>query len=222
MYDFLFHEGTFYGIRTSPDNYKISFQQAPILWTASQAVLESLKTGSPECPTQIKCLQNEISVLVNAISPHDQFARTVLRSLPTEAWERGIFSEEALKKRFSQVEKIARKVDLVPAEGASLVVHILSYLQDLFLINPSRIPQAELNDDVTDFTKMNSSEILYRAKFWLDHGNLLQTLKYMNLLKGAPRSIATQWMYEAKILLETQQAVKILIAYAACSGLNFL
>lgn len=204
MYDFLFHEGTFYGIRTSQDNYKISFQQAPILWTASQAVLESLKTGFPEGSTQAKCLQNEISVLVHTISPHDQFARLVLRSLPTEAWERGesrsnlvpkrltfecdigIFSEEALKNRFSQVEKVVRKVDLVPAEGASLIVHILSYLQDLFLLNP-RIPQAELNDEVTDFTKMNTSEILHRAKFWLDRGNLVQSLKYMNLLKGAPR-----------------------------------
>lgn len=48
------------------------------------------------------------------------------------------------------------------------------------------------------------------------------TLRYMNLLKGAPRCVARDWMNEARILLETQQAVDTLIAYAGASGLVFL
>lgn len=48
------------------------------------------------------------------------------------------------------------------------------------------------------------------------------TLKYMNLLKGAPRSVASDWMNETRILLETQQAVDILLAYAGAIGLVYL
>lgn len=56
----------------------------------------------------------------------------------------------------------------------------------------------------------------------MDRGDIEQTLKYMNLLKGAPRSVARQWMNEARILLETQQAANTLMAYAASSGLVHL
>lgn len=48
------------------------------------------------------------------------------------------------------------------------------------------------------------------------------TLRYMNLLGGAPRCVARDWMNEVKILLETQQAVDTLIAYAGAIGLVFL
>lgn len=48
------------------------------------------------------------------------------------------------------------------------------------------------------------------------------TLRYMNLLKGASRSVARDWMNETKILLETQQAIDTLIAYAGAIGLVFL
>lgn len=58
--------------------------------------------------------------------------------------------------------------------------------------------------------------------YWLDRGDFEQTLKYMNLLKGAPRSVARQWMNETRILLETQQAANTLMAHAASSGLTYL
>lgn len=48
------------------------------------------------------------------------------------------------------------------------------------------------------------------------------TLRYMNLLKGASRAISREWMNEARILLETQQAVDTLIAYAGATGLVYL
>lgn len=44
----------------------------------------------------------------------------------------------------------------------------------------------------------------------------------MNLLSGAPRSVAKDWMNETRILLETQQAVDTLIAYTGAIGLLFL
>lgn len=59
-------------------------------------------------------------------------------------------------------------------------------------------------------------------RYWIEHGDLTQTLKYMNLLKGASRNIAEDWLKETRLLLETQQAANTLMAHAATSGLSFL
>lgn len=59
-------------------------------------------------------------------------------------------------------------------------------------------------------------------RYWLDRGDFKMTLRYMNLLKGAPKAIAKDWVNETKILLETQQAIDTLIAYAGAIGLVFL
>lgn len=56
----------------------------------------------------------------------------------------------------------------------------------------------------------------------MERGNLTQTVKYMNLLQGAPRKIAQDWINEARLVLETQQIVNTLMAHAASSGLLYL
>jgi mitofilin len=48
------------------------------------------------------------------------------------------------------------------------------------------------------------------------------TLRYMNLLKGAARRVAQDWINETQILLETQQAANTLMAHAAASGLLYV
>lgn len=50
----------------------------------------------------------------------------------------------------------------------------------------------------------------------------MQALKYANLLQGASRNVATDWINETRLLLETQQAANVLMAHAATSGLSFL
>jgi MICOS complex subunit MIC60 len=39
----------------------------------------------------------------------------------------------------------------------------------------------------------------------------------MNLLKGAPRKVANEWLKEARLLLETQQAANTLMAHVDAS-----
>lgn len=56
----------------------------------------------------------------------------------------------------------------------------------------------------------------------MDRGNLVQTLKYMNLLKGAPRKVSSEWINEARLLLETQQAVNVLLSHASGNGQRYL
>lgn len=59
-------------------------------------------------------------------------------------------------------------------------------------------------------------------RYFLDRGDLTQAVKYLNLLQGAPRKVANDWLKEARLLLETQQAANTLMAHAAASGLLYL
>lgn len=200
-------------------------RQAQALYSACQSLLRAVRAGCPGVPwkDQIRPLEPELNALVRAATPDDELVSAVIDGIPKEARERGVYPEDALRERFLKVEKVARMVDLLPAEGAALPVHILSMLQGMLLIkSPSPIPQAELNNEKTDFKKLNTNDILQRARYWLDRGDFTQTLKYMNLLKGASRCVARQWMNEARILLETQQAANTLIAHAAAGGLMYL
>ncbi|XP_008198305.1 MICOS complex subunit Mic60 isoform X2 [Tribolium castaneum] len=200
-------------------------KQSQVLWAACQALLRAIKTGCPGIPwkDQLRPLSPEITLVQKAAAKGDELVEAVINGIPKEAKERGVFPEDALRERFLKVEDVARRVALVPEEGGALPLHILSYIQAFFLIkNPSPIPQAELNDEAVDFSQLSTNEILQRARYWLDRGDFAQTLKYMNLLQGAPRSIARQWMNETRILLETQQAANTLMAHAASSGLLHL
>lgn len=61
----------------------------------------------------------------------------------------------------------------------------------------------------------------YPFRYWLDRGDFSMALKYMNLLKGAPRQVSCEWMNETRIFLETQQAADTLLAYAAATGQQY-
>ncbi|CAG9855002.1 unnamed protein product [Phyllotreta striolata] len=200
-------------------------KRGQVLWSACQSLLGALTIGCPGLTwkDQIRPLSPEIKAIEKSAAEKDELVKAVINSIPTEARDRGVYPEDALRERFFKVEKVARTVALVPAEGAPLPVHLLSFLQSLLLVEAaSPIPQAELNDEKIDVSKFNTNEILQRARYWLDRGDFVQTLKYMNLLKGAPRCVAGQWMDEARIYLETRQAANTLMAYAASGGLSYL
>ncbi|XP_018568221.1 MICOS complex subunit Mic60 isoform X2 [Anoplophora glabripennis] len=206
-------------------NAEETAKQAQVLWSACQSLLRAIKAGCPGMPwkSQIRPLEPEITAVRKAAAQNDELVSAVLNGIPKEAKERGVYPEDALRERFLKVEQVARTVALVPEDGAALPIHILSYLQSLLLIKAaSPIPQSELNDEKVDFSKLDTNDILQRARYWLDRGDFAQTLKYMNLLKGAPRCVARQWMNETRILLETQQAANTLMAHAASSGLMYL
>jgi hypothetical protein len=55
-------------------------------------------------------------------------------------------------------------------------------------------------------------------RFYLHRDDLIQAVKYMNLLKGPARHIADDWLREARLHLETRQAADALLAHAAGIG----
>lgn len=64
-----------------------------------------------------------------------------------------------------QVEEVARRLAMVPEEGAALPVYFLSYLQSYLMIkNANPIPQSEIEDKPIDASNLNTFEILHRAR----------------------------------------------------------
>ncbi|XP_017846690.1 MICOS complex subunit Mic60 isoform X2 [Drosophila busckii] len=201
-----------------------SANQAQALWAACQALWASVRTATPgvHYKEKLRPLKNEISAIAK-VAQGDELVTTVLQNMPKEAHERGVFPEDALRERFVNVERIARRLAMVPADGGSLPIYFLSYLQSLFIMRPDNpISRDEIDNKPFDYSKLDTYDILNRTRYYVDRGDFLQALKYANLLQGAPREVASDWMKETRLMLETQQAANTLMAHAAASGLLYL
>ncbi|XP_011142561.1 MICOS complex subunit Mic60 isoform X2 [Harpegnathos saltator] len=196
-----------------------------IFWSACQALGRAVKIGPPGTLVDkvIRPLEPEINAISKAAPRDDPLVCAAIRGIPEEAAKRGVFPEDALRKRFLKVEDVARRLAMVPEEGASLPIYFLSYLQSFLVFRTANpISKSELEDEPIDVNSLNTYDILHRARYWLDRGDFKMTLRYMNLLKGAPRSVARDWMNETRILLETQLAVDTLLAHVGATGLFYL
>ncbi|XP_018313439.1 MICOS complex subunit Mic60 isoform X1 [Mycetomoellerius zeteki] len=196
-----------------------------ILWATCQALARTVKAVQSGALKDkvIKPLEPEIKAICKAAPKEDPLVRAAIQTIPEEAAKRGVFPEDTLRERFLKVESVARRLAMVPEGGAALPIYLLSYLQSFLIIKTANpIPKRELEDEPIDVDSLNTYDILQRARYWLDRGDFKMTLRYMNLLKGAPRSVASDWMNETRILLETQQAVDTLLAYAGATGLVYL
>lgn len=143
-----------------------SAHQAQSLWASCQTLWSSLREGQPgkSWRQELRPLKNEIKA-VGSSAEGDELVSVVLNTLPEVAKERGVYPEEALRERFVNVDKVARRLALVPAEGASLPVFLLSFVQGALIMQPSEvITQDELEDKEFDFSKLDTYDILNRAK----------------------------------------------------------
>ncbi|KAJ0170857.1 hypothetical protein K1T71_013629 [Dendrolimus kikuchii] len=187
------------------------------LWAAAEALLAATRKSERETK-----IDNEIKALEKA-GKDDKLVQTVLKGIPSDVREKGIATEKSLRDRFEKMEKTAVKVALIGREGATLPVYFLSWLQSKFLFQKfAEIPQSELDNLPTDFTKLDTFDIIQRARYYMDQGNLSAALRYVNLLQGAPRAAAQAWVDAARRHLEIRQAAEAVMAHASVSGLLYL
>lgn len=147
------------------DAEKSAFQ-AQSLWAACQTLWSSVREGQPgkSWRQELRPLNSEIKA-VGSAAEGDELVAVVLNTLPDVARERGVFPEEALRERFVNVAKVARRLALVPAEGASLPVYLLSFIQAALIAKPSEvISKDELEDKEFDFSQLDTYDILNRAR----------------------------------------------------------
>ena len=175
-------------------------KQAQNLWTACQSLTTAIDKGA----TQPKPLLPQLTAIHDA-AEEDPLVSQVLNSLPEEAVLRGVLNEENVTRRFYKIRRWCRRVAMLGENGASPWTHVLSYIQS-FLIFDSFDPVKHTFD------------LLARAEYYHRRRDLELAKRVVNQLRGEPKNVARDWLLEARLLLETRQAVNLLTAYAAVLG----
>lgn len=144
------------------------------------------------------------------VAGDDPFITTVLTSIPPQAvGGAGIQSEAALRERFSRVKRVCSRVAMVPEEGGGLGLHALSYMQSLLTIR-AWLPKRYLDRDPSE---LHTYDLLDLASMRIKKGDLEGAVHYLNYLQGEPRNVARDWLADARLYLETRQAVELVQAY---------
>jgi mitofilin len=55
-------------------------------------------------------------------------------------------------------------------------------------------------------------------RYCIDRDDFLQALRYLNLLTGCSRAVAKEWMKEATVFLETNQAIDLILSHSTVSS----
>ncbi|XP_027547034.1 MICOS complex subunit MIC60 isoform X2 [Neopelma chrysocephalum] len=204
------------GIEQAVESHAVAEEaarKAHQLWLSVEALKYCMRTATGDSPTEplgsaVKAIQASCS--------DNAFTEALTAALPEESLTRGVYSEEALRARFHTVQKLAKRVAMIDETRNSLYQYFLSYLQSLLLFHPQQQkPPAELSPDDLDTFKL-----LSYASYCIEHGDLELAAKFVNQLRGESRRVATDWLNEARMTLETKQIVDILTAYASAVGLG--
>jgi mitofilin len=137
------------------------------------------------------------------------------------ALERGVYTEDSLKERFIKVEKIARRVAGVGEEGGTLLSYGFSYLQSLLMVNLEVMnPPGSMKE--VDMSKMSTMDLVTMAKLSLEQGDLVRAVKVMTQVKGEAGMVASDWVSEARLTLETMQAVQVMMLHSLATSCKHL
>ncbi|XP_064630691.1 MICOS complex subunit Mic60-like isoform X2 [Lineus longissimus] len=196
-------------------------RKAQELWLACQTLQKAIAQGKGDGSfgeEKLKPLANEFMAIREAGNGHP-FVNQVIQAVPEEAIQRGVWTEDELQKRFTKVKKICRRVSMIDETGGSLLKYFVSYLQSLFIVEYAAVVNASEELKVED---LDTFKILASADQCLQDGDLITAVRFMNQLQGEPRRVASGWLKEALLLLETQQAAQCLLGHASARGLGSL
>ncbi|XP_042856036.1 MICOS complex subunit MIC60-like isoform X2 [Penaeus japonicus] len=195
------------------------------LWLACESLRSALrlgKEGARSWEEQLKPLDEHISA-IKAAGGENPYLNAVLGAVSGEARARGVYTEDALRERFIKVDRICKRVSMIGDNGGSLIKYMLSYVQSFLILNAFEyLPGNEVRDEEVPVDSLSVYDILARARYCLDKDDLLQSVRYMNLLRGEARNVASSWIEEARLTLETRQAADALLAHAAATAVKAL
>ncbi|XP_071982367.1 MICOS complex subunit MIC60 isoform X2 [Engystomops pustulosus] len=204
------------GIEEAVEGHAVAEEEARKahhLWLSIEALKFTLRSASGEHPTEP--LEGAVQGIRASCSNND-FTEALTAALPQESLQRGVYSEEALRARFSTVRNLARRVALIDETRNSLYQYFLSYIQSILMFEPKQLrPPSELSSEDLDTFKL-----LSYASYCIEHGDLELAAKFVNQLRGESRRVAHDWLTEARLTLETKQVIDILSAYASAVGLG--
>lgn len=177
------------------------------LWAAVLALNIALNDISENGRT--KELIPEISDILQC-KDNDNILSTILSTVPKYAVSSGVIPENTLIQHFNDIKPVCMRVAMVKDEGASVFAYAFSYIKSLFVF--SRFYQRHVLDEV-DLESLGPYEILEKADYYIQQGDLEQAAKFISQLKGVPKKLCTNWLKEVRLLLETKQSMDLLMAY---------
>uniref|UniRef100_A0A0P4VSX0 MICOS complex subunit MIC60 n=1 Tax=Scylla olivacea TaxID=85551 RepID=A0A0P4VSX0_SCYOL len=197
------------------------------LWLACESLRNALRNsgeGAPSWEEQLKPLQDHISAIRKATGGDgNPYVEAVLASLAEDAVARGVYPEEALRERFIKVERVCKRVAMIGDNGGSLLRYLLSYIQSFLVLDAFEyLPGSEVRNEEVAVDALSTYDILARARYCLEKDDLCMSVRYMNLLRGEARNVASGWLKEARLTLETRQAAHALLAHAAATAVQAL
>ena len=205
--------------RAGADERSFSAQS---LWVASNRLNAIVTGGNTEADTweaKLAPLGAAVNMVKSVAGSGDTFVSTVAASIPSLALERGVYTEDGLKERFCGVEKVARRVAGVGDQGGSLLTFGLSYLQSVLLADLTQRAPAE-SAEVVDLASATSYDLLSLARHNLDRGDLAKAVQLLTQLRGEAGRVSSDWLAEARLTLETQQAVSAILAHSLANSCN--
>ena len=163
--------------------------------------------------------EREVAAL-KEVAKESKFVTTVLTGIPEEAVTgEGIHSAPALVERFKKVKRVCRHVALVPEEGGGIGTHIASAIASGLSF---RLIPRHMIDANTPIEDMDTYGLLEQADAYLHHGDLEMAVRCMNQLYGEPRRMASDWINDARLYLETKQTVTVIRDHVAASSVSIL
>ncbi|ESN95270.1 hypothetical protein HELRODRAFT_193611 [Helobdella robusta] len=197
--------------------------QVQKLWLACeslQTVLNTGKLGATSWEGRLKPLAADVE-LIRSASTGQPAVEIILDSIPEVALNRGVWTEAALIERFKRVCKISKRVAMIDETtgvSGSLFKYGLSYLQSMFVVTGvGRIyDSSDLEIDPDEIK--DTFVLLDNAQACLDRGDFAQAVRFVNHLSGEAKTAASDWLAEARLLLETKQAAVALLATASAAG----
>jgi len=201
--------------RATSDSASLASQA---LWLACANLNTTVNTGEVTASSweeKLKPLVKDVE-MVKTVAGSDELVKVVLASISPLALERGVYTEDSLKERFVNVEKAARRVAGVGEEGGSLLAFGLSYLQSILMVNLEE--RSPVNLSGVDMSKVSTIDLVNMAKHSLDRGDLARAVQVIALVKGEAGRVVSDWLGEARLTLETMQAVQVVTLHSLATS----
>jgi len=195
-------------------------RRAKELWLACQHLKKSVLQGRAEGRSynaRRKPLVKEIAAIKDA-GAADPFVKTLLATINSEAVKDGVYTQDDLVGRFQRVKKVCRRTALIGENGGTLFQYALSALQSFFLFDRVKPDPKELQE--VDPKNIDTVGILWRASHLVDQLNFEDAIKLMLLLKGEPARLASDWIKDARLHLETRRTAELLLAHASAVSMR--
>ncbi|PWW71976.1 hypothetical protein C7212DRAFT_360239 [Tuber magnatum] len=158
-------------------------------------------------PEQPKPFLRELAAL-KEVADDDVVVRAAIASINPLAYQKGVSTPTQLIDRFRRVSDEVRKASLLP-EDAGVAGHAASWILSKVLFRKKGLAQG---GDV--------ESVLTRTETYLEEGDIDNAAREMNQLSGWAKVLAKDWLREARLLLEVQQAVEVIAAEARLQSLR--